>query len=76
MNVDARDGTARATKDYLPSSTVLTFSPQDSAKTFMVEVRGDRRLERTETFFVDLKDALEASIGDGEGVGRIRNDDS
>lgn len=40
-----------------------------------VPVRGDRKYERTEIFFVDLSDAKNASIADGQGKGTIRNDD-
>ena len=39
-------------------------------------VRGDFVIEADETFAVNLADAVGAAIGDGPGIGTIRNDDT
>ena len=40
-----------------------------------VTVRGDRKREPDEVFYVNLSNANGATIADGQGVGTIRNDD-
>ena len=69
------DGTATAPADYSPASGTLTFSPGQTSKTIQVRVYGDRTAEADETFFVNLSNASGATIGDGQGVGTILNDD-
>jgi hypothetical protein len=69
-------GTAAAGADYtaLPLTT-LTFSPGQYTKTIVVPVKGDLAKEANETFFVNLSAATGATIGDGQGLGTILNDD-
>jgi hypothetical protein len=57
-------------------SGTLTFAPLETAKTIEVAVRGDFVIEADETFAVNLADAVGAAIGDGLGIGTIRNDDT
>jgi hypothetical protein len=40
-----------------------------------VTVRGDRKREPDELFYVNLSNATGAAIADGQGAGTIRNDD-
>jgi predicted extracellular nuclease len=69
------DGTARAGSDYQAASGVLTFNPGERSKLITIVVDGDRRRESNETFFVNLSDAANATIADGQGRGTIHNDD-
>jgi hypothetical protein len=70
------DGTARVSdSDYSAKSGTLTFQSGQTSKTVTISVRGDRKAEPDETFFVNLSSATGATIDDGQGVGTIRNDD-
>ncbi|HKB02221.1 MAG TPA: S8 family serine peptidase [Gemmataceae bacterium] len=70
------DGTASVgNKDYTARSGTLTFNPGQTSLTVAVQVRGDRRAEPDETFFVNLSNGTNATIADGQGVGTILNDD-
>jgi serine protease AprX len=69
------NGTARAPGDYRRLSGTLTFPPGKTSATLSVRVRGDRRRERNETFFVKLSGPVNATIVDGRGRGLIVNDD-
>ncbi len=71
------DGTAtEADNDYQPVAGQLTFEPEETSKTVMVNVVGDTRAEADEGFFVDLSAADGAVIVTGRGRGTIRNDDN
>jgi hypothetical protein len=70
------DGTARAGTDYLPASGTLLFSPGMTARDVGVTVIGDAVPEPDETFFVNLSVPINAAIGDGQGQGTIRDDDT
>ncbi|MBI4915551.1 MAG: Ig-like domain-containing protein [Acidobacteria bacterium] len=73
------DGTtnpATAGSDYVAIPT--TSGSIDAANptfTINVTVNGDTALEPNETFFVNLSNPAGATIGDGQGVGTITNDD-
>lgn len=75
VNYSTRNGTAQAGSDYIATSGILTFAPGELTKQITVEVIGDTVEEAIEVFFVDLASASGAAIGDGEGLGRIFNDD-
>ncbi len=68
--VSASSGT-----DFVDASGTLTFAPGVTAQAIAVTVKGDLLNEADETFVVDLANAVNASIVDGQGVGTIRNDD-
>jgi large repetitive protein len=76
------DGTAHSNGDFqrIPNGNqanpTLTFLPGETTKTFDVRVKGDATEEQDETFFVNLSNAVNATIQDGQGVGTIVNDDS
>jgi thermitase len=61
--------------DYLNRSGTVSFSPGTTTRTVSVPVCGDRRREPDETFVVNLSGSVNATIGDSQGVGTIRNDD-
>lgn len=65
-----------ANNDYqqlLP--TVLTFNPGQAVRTVTVTVNGDDTVESTETFFVNLSAASNATLDDAQGVGTIIADE-
>jgi hypothetical protein len=68
-------GTA-SPNDFTPKSGTVTFRVGQSSRTIVVKVKGDRRDENDEVFFVRLSNASGASIADGEGVGTILDDDT
>jgi hypothetical protein len=67
--------TATAGSDYVATSGTLTFAPGETSKTVTVSVIGDVVDELDETFFVNLSAPSGATIGDGQGVGTIIDDD-
>src|SRR3990172_4460126 len=71
------DDTATAPADYtaIPTTT-LSFAPGETARTITVTVNGDTSIETNETFFVNLANASNATIADGQGEGTITNDDA
>jgi hypothetical protein len=70
------DDTAKVSgRDYYAKSGTLTFQPGQISKTITVLVRGDRTREADETFFLNLANSQGATIGDGQGLGMIENDD-
>lgn len=77
MNYATADGTATtADNDYVAASGTLVFAPGQTSKTISVSVKGDKKKEANETFFVDLTDPTNATIAGSQGFGEILNDDS
>lgn len=64
------------TGDYTTASGTLTYSPGTTSQTVNVSVQGDTTVEPNETFFVDLSNAVNATILDAQGVGTIVDDDA
>jgi hypothetical protein len=75
VDFSTRNGSAQAGSDYIATSGTLTFAPGEVTKQITVLVNGDTDPEEIEFFFVDLANASGAAIGDGEGLGRIFNDE-
>jgi probable HAF family extracellular repeat protein len=75
VNYGTADGTAVAGSDYNAQSGVLTFAPGQATKTIRIAVKGDRKREADETFFVNLSNVVGAHLQDIQGVGTILNDD-
>jgi Tol biopolymer transport system component len=69
------NGSAKAPKDYVSTSGTLTFATNDAQETLSVAVKGDRRDERNEAFFVNLSGAANATVADAQGRGKIRDND-
>lgn len=70
------DGTATAPADYRAvSPTRLVFAPGVTQKTISVSVAADRLAEGDETFLVQLRSAINATLGNTEGVGTIVDND-
>jgi probable HAF family extracellular repeat protein len=77
MSFRTADGTATAGDgDFVSRSGTLTFAPGETTKTITIEVKGDRKNEANETFFVDLFDlSSNAQFNRSRGIGTILNDD-
>jgi hypothetical protein len=78
VHFSTADGTAISSgtgADYQAQSGTLTFAPGETTKTITIVVNGDRTKEADETFFVNLSDAVGATVLDGQGLGTIQNDD-
>jgi hypothetical protein len=69
------NGTAIAGADYSSVSGTLTFTSGITSQTITVNVIGDTLLEQNDTFFVNLTNAVNATIADTQGVGTLLNDD-
>jgi hypothetical protein len=78
VRVSTGNGTATAGSDYVAvfPFAFVDFGAGDLTKTFSVTINGDATFEGNETFFLNLGDAVLASIADGQGIGTITNDDS
>jgi uncharacterized protein (TIGR03437 family) len=74
----AHDGAASTEdNDYVMRSlTAQTIAPGATTYTFAVTVTGDTLVEPDETFVVNLSNVANASVGDGQGLGTIQNDDN
>jgi hypothetical protein len=77
VNYATADGTATVgDNDYVATSGTLTFAPGETTKTITVVVKGDKKKESNETFFVNLSDpSSNALISDAQGIGTILDDD-
>ncbi|MCI0692430.1 hypothetical protein L0337_10560, partial [candidate division KSB1 bacterium] len=69
------DGSATAGSDYVAASGQVTFQPGQTSQPVTVVVNGDELNEPNETFFVNLSNAVNATIGNDQGTGTITNDD-
>ena len=71
------DNTATAGTDYVAvASTTLTFTPSQTTKTVNITINGDTMDEDNETFYVNLTNAVNATIGDAQGIGTINDNDA
>ena len=70
------NGSAVAPADYVARSGVLTFLAGQTTQQLTVTVNGDTLDEFSETYSLNLSDAVSATIADGSGVGTIIDDDS
>jgi len=70
------DGTAIAGSDYQSTSGTLTFNPGETSKPITITIIGDTMDEPSETFFVNLTNATNAVIVDGQGQGTITDNDA
>ena len=65
-----------ADNDYAATSGTLTFAPGQTSKTFTVVIKGDKKKEADESFYVLLSGASgNAFIPDAYGWGIILNDE-
>ena len=69
------NGTATAGSDYTAAGGTLTFQPGETEHSLSVPVLEDSEEEENETFTVNLSDATNATLADGEGIATIRDND-
>jgi hypothetical protein len=69
------DGSATQPADYQQATGTLTFAPNQTTKTVTVNVVGDLVDEPNETFHLKLSAPTAATILDGDGLGKILDDD-
>lgn len=70
------DGTAVAGSDYVAKSGTLTFSPGATTATVTITVNGDMDIEGNESFYLNLSNPLNASLGTWQGIATILDDDN
>jgi hypothetical protein len=70
------DQTATAGSDYLAASGTLTFAAGQTQKTVTVQINGDTVYEPDETLLFNLSSPTGATLGRGQAVGKILNDDA
>src|SRR5262249_19180084 len=77
MSYRTVDGTAKTSNnDYVSKTGTLTFKPGETTKTITIDVKGDRKWEASETFYVDLFGlSSNALFTRSRGMGKILNDD-
>lgn len=75
VSYSTASGTATAGGDYDASSGTVTIPAGRTTWAVYVPVRGDRKREPDEVFYVSLSNASGATIADGQAAGTIRNDD-
>jgi CSLREA domain-containing protein len=75
VNYATADDTAIAGTDYEASSDTLSFAPGTTSQSITVPVIGDNVDESDEGFFVNLRNATNATISDARGIGTITDDD-
>jgi hypothetical protein len=68
--------TASEVTDFQNVSPKLTFAPGQTLQTFAVPVIGDNIFEGNERFRVELRNQVNALIGDGIGFGTILDDET
>jgi hypothetical protein len=69
------NGSAVAGSDYVAKSGTLTFSPGQTSKSVVVQIKGDTRHEPNEVLYLLLSNPQNASIGDGNAAGGIIDND-
>ena len=77
VNFATANGTATtADGDYVAQSGTLIFAPGTTSRTISIQVKGDKKREPNERFFVNLTDATNATIAAPQGIGEILDDDA
>jgi hypothetical protein len=69
------DGTAFGTIDYVEASGVIEIPAGQTTAEIETYLKDDLLAEPTETYFINLSDAVGATIGDAQGMVFIRDDD-
>ena len=68
--------TANAGLDYATKNDALTFQPDETKKVVAVPVNSDNKDENDEGFVVNLLNANNATVEDGQGKGIIADADA
>jgi hypothetical protein len=76
VRVSTAPGTATTLSDFNSFNANVTVPANTLTKTFTINVIGDTAIESDETFFVNLSNPINGTIGDGQGIGTILDDDT
>lgn len=71
----AVSGAATRGRDFAAAASTLRFAPGETSKSITVRVLPDRLDEDDENFFVNLSVPVNATIEEGQGIGRILDND-
>jgi chitinase len=69
-------GTARAVRDFVAQSGLLTFAPGETRKEIRIALTDDAVIENTESFGLTLSQVTGARLGDGTAIGTIQDNDA
>lgn len=75
VNYATADNTALAGQDYTTTLGTLTFAPGTTTQQITVPILDDTKFEPEESFFVNLSDAIGASITQGKGTATVTDSD-
>ena len=76
-NIATANGTAIAGTDYVAKAlTGQSIAAGTTSKIFTVGIKGDAVAEPNETFTVNVSSVVGATLGDGQAIGTIVNDDA
>jgi hypothetical protein len=75
VNYTTVNGTADGS-DYQFANGLITFNPGELSESINISVNGDTQVEANETFYVNLSNAVNATIVRAQGTGTILNDDA
>ncbi len=75
VNYATANDTATAPADYTAASGALSIPAGQASGTIAVQIIGDTVAEPDETFFVNLSNAQNATLADGQGTGTITDDE-
>ncbi len=75
VNYATANNTATAGNDYTTATGTLNFVAGDTSEPITVSITDDALDEATETFFVDLSGATNATIADNQGQATITDND-
>jgi probable HAF family extracellular repeat protein len=75
VNFATVNGSAKSGEDYDAASGSIAFAAGETSQTVTVNVKGDRKVESQEVFYVNLSAAAGAFITSSQGTGVVKNDD-
>ena len=76
FNIATANGTAIAPGDYTArTATAQAIAAGTLTRTFTVSIKGDKTVEPSETYFVNVSSVSGATVADGQALGTIVNDD-
>lgn len=76
ITVSTQAGSAAGNVDFGAGSVVVNIQPGQTSQSLTIFIIGDTAVEGTEEFFLNLSNPVNATIGDGQGVGTIVDDDA
>ena len=76
VRITTQQGTAISDVDFGAGTIVLPIPAGQTSQTVTVYIKGDTIVEGTEQFFLNLSDPVNCTIGDGQGVVTIVDDDT